>query len=51
MKQSLPWIGLQVYGDLNNINGADDISVITAPTVVPQTQQSYGMTADLGIRV
>jgi len=46
----LPWFGLQVYGDLNNLNSANDVSVIQAPTGVPTSQQSYGLTADLGLR-
>lgn len=50
-KQNLPWYGLQLYGDLNNLNSEDDIQVIQAPTGVPQSQQSYGMTADIGLRV
>ncbi len=39
-----------VYGDLNNINGANDISVIQGGGV-PQSQQDYGMTADLGLKL
>jgi TonB-dependent receptor len=50
VKQNLPWYGLQVYGSLNNINGANDISVIQGGGV-PQSQQDYGMTADIGIRL
>ena len=49
-KQVLPWFGIQVYGDLNNINGANDISVIQGGGV-PQSQQDYGMTADLGLKL
>jgi hypothetical protein len=49
VKQELPWFGLQIYGDLNNINGANDISVIQGGGV-PQSVQNYGMTADFGIR-
>jgi TonB-dependent receptor len=49
-KQDLPWFGLQLYGDLNNLNGANDVNVIHAPTGVPTSQQSYGLTADLGLR-
>ncbi len=49
-KQDLPWYGMQLYGDLNNINGANDISVIQGGGV-PLAQQDYGMTADLGIRL
>jgi TonB-dependent receptor len=50
VKQDLPWLGLQVFGNLNNINGASDVSVIQAVTGVPRAQQQYGMSADLGIR-
>ncbi len=50
-KQELPWFGIQIFGNLNNINGEKDIQVIQAPTGVPQAQQDYGMTADLGVRV
>jgi TonB-dependent receptor len=49
-KQELPWYGVEVYGDLNNINGADDVSVIQGGGV-PTSEQDYGMTADFGIRV
>jgi TonB-dependent receptor len=50
LKQELPWFGIQVYGDVNNINGAHDISVLPIGSV-PQSQQDYGMTADLGVRL
>ena len=51
VKQDLPWPGLQVYGDINNINSASDQATIAGTTVpVPQTEQSYGLTGDLGIR-
>ena len=50
LKQDLPWFGIQVYGDINNINGANDISVIQGGGV-PQSQQDYGMTADFGVRL
>lgn len=48
-KQDLPWPGLQIYGNVNNINGANDISVIEGGGV-PISQQDYGLTADLGLR-
>jgi len=48
-KQGLPWYGIEVYGDINNINSEDDISVIQAG--VPSSQQNYGMTADIGIKI
>jgi len=50
-KQDLPWPGFQLYGDISNLNSEDDIQVIQASTGVPQTQQSYGMTGDLGVRI
>lgn len=50
-KQDLPWFGIQIYGDLSNINSENDIQIIEAPTGVPQAQQDYGMTADLGLRI
>jgi len=48
--QTIPWFGIQIYGDVNNINGVNDISVISAASRVPQSQQSYGLTADVGLR-
>jgi len=51
VKQKLPWFGLQVFGDINNINSTDDVAVIKGSgVVVPQSQQSYGLTANLGLR-
>jgi len=50
-KQDLPWFGIQVYGDVSNLNNENDILVIQAPTGVPQAQQNYGLTADLGLRL
>lgn len=50
-KQNLPWYGLQLYGDLSNLNSENDVFVIQAATGVPQSEQAYGLTADLGLRV
>lgn len=50
VKQELPWYGIQVFFDLNNINGARDVSVLKNAKI-PQAEQDYGMTADLGLRV
>ncbi len=50
-KQDLPWYGLQLYGDISNVNSEKDVTVIQAPTGVPQAEQDYGLTADLGLRV
>lgn len=49
VKQNLPWFGIQVFGNINNINQADDISIIQKAGV-PQSQQDYGMTANIGIK-
>ncbi len=49
-KQNLPFEGMQVYFDLNNINGENDISMIQG-NGFPSSEQDYGMTADLGIRL
>ena len=48
-KQKLPWLNIEIFGDLNNINSANDVSVIQGGGV-PQSVQDYGMTADFGIR-
>jgi TonB-dependent receptor len=48
-KQDLPWFGIELYGDVNNLNGANDISVIQGGGV-PTAEQDYGLTADLGLR-
>ncbi|MGD8779901.1 MAG: TonB-dependent receptor [Ignavibacteria bacterium] len=49
-KQKLPWYGLQVYVNLNNIAGEDDID-INKWTSYHTNRQRYGMTADLGLRL
>ncbi|MHB8337064.1 MAG: TonB-dependent receptor [Ignavibacteriaceae bacterium] len=48
-KQELPWFGVQVFGDVNNINGANDVGIIQGGGV-PISEQDYGLTADLGLR-
>ena len=48
-RQMLPWPGLQLYLDINNINQRPDISA--QQTIGGFTsEQYYGLTADLGIR-
>lgn len=49
IKQDLPWYGIQVYLDLNDLNGASDTYVVQA-NGFPTSQSAYGMTADLGLR-
>ena len=50
LKQELPWFGVQIYGDLNNLTAVQDISAIQATTGVPRSMELYGMSADLGLR-
>jgi TonB-dependent receptor len=51
IKQRLPWYGLQVYGSLNNINGARDQAVLQMYSTIPTTEEMYGLTAELGLRI
>ncbi len=48
-KQVLPWYGIEAFFDINNINGEPDINVVQG-TGFPSSEQSYGLTADLGLR-
>ncbi len=48
VKQDLPWFGMQIYLNLNNLNGEDDIDV-NAKNLFPASEQRYGMSADLGL--
>ena len=50
LKQGLPWFGVEVFGNLYNINAAKDVSVIQKGGV-PESEQDYGMTGNLGLRV
>lgn len=50
IKQELPWYGIQLFGDLNNINGVTDKNVISAGGV-PTSEQDYGLLMDFGIRI
>ncbi|MBU0475339.1 MAG: TonB-dependent receptor [Bacteroidetes bacterium] len=49
-KQELPWYGIQVYLNINNLTSEDDID-INQKTSYITNQQRYGMSADLGVRV
>jgi TonB-dependent receptor len=49
-KQRLPWFGLQVYGDVNNLNGERDFNVLQMYSNIPRSAETYGLTANIGIR-
>ncbi|HEX3073276.1 MAG TPA: hypothetical protein VHP30_06650, partial [Ignavibacteriales bacterium] len=49
-KQMLPWYNIEVYGNLYNLTGVYDISVIAAGGV-PRSQEEYGLVANLGMRI
>jgi hypothetical protein len=49
VRQQLPWFGLQVFFDVNNINGRHD-QVVVQGSKFPSSEQDYGLTADLGLR-
>lgn len=48
-RQQLPWKGLELYLDANNLNSESNISIENAIGGFTN-QQYYGLTADLGIR-
>lgn len=49
-KQNLPWFGLQLHGEVNNLNGAKDYNVLQMYPQIPRSAQTYGMTANVGLR-
>ena len=50
IKQELPWYGIQIFLNLNNITGEDDID-LNQKNNFPVLQERYGMTGDLGVRI
>jgi TonB-dependent receptor len=48
-KQGLPWFGLEVFFDINNLNSEEDIYTIRG-SGFPNSISDYGLTADLGVR-
>ena len=47
-RQQLPWNGLELYADFNNITAADNVQLIQAG--VPTAISDYGFSADMGLR-
>ncbi|PID63145.1 MAG: hypothetical protein CR986_00305 [Ignavibacteriae bacterium] len=50
VKQKLPWYGIQVYFNLNNIT-AEEETDLNQKTAYPAAQRHYGMSGDLGIKL
>ena len=50
IKQELPWAGLQVYANVNNINTERDVTYNTRQSF-PVAIDSYGLSAMAGVRV
>jgi TonB-dependent receptor len=50
VKQELPWAGLQVYLNVNNINAEDDVTNNTRRSF-PVAIEQYGMSAMAGVRI
>lgn len=48
-KQDLPWFGLEAFFQLNNINSESDIYLVRG-SGFPNSEEDYGMTANLGLR-
>jgi TonB-dependent receptor len=49
VKQKLPWAGLEVFCNINNISSAQDRDLVSGANWDARIQE-YGMTVDLGIR-
>jgi TonB-dependent receptor len=49
IKQDLPWQGLQLYCNMNNLNAALDVD-LNQGSLYPVGEQHYGRTMDLGLR-
>ena len=49
-KQLLPWYGIEVFMNINNLNGAND-TFIERGNGFNNSDESYGLTAQMGFRV
>ncbi len=48
--QTLPWLNLQLYGNISNINGERDNSVLQMYPEISKKVETYGMAANMGLR-
>jgi TonB-dependent receptor len=49
-KQRLPWYNMEIFLNLNNLNGEND-TYIQRGNSFPESDYSYGLTAQLGLKV
>jgi TonB-dependent receptor len=50
VKQDLPWFGMQLFFDIRNITGENDLDV-NQKNGYPASEQRYGMSADAGVLI
>jgi TonB-dependent receptor len=50
VKQDFSWLGLQIFFNISDITGEDDVDV-NQRNGYPASQQRYGMSADLGLQI
>jgi TonB-dependent receptor len=50
VRQQLPWYGLQVFLNVNNLTGENELT-LNPKTGFPASEQRYGMSADLGVGI
>jgi len=50
VKQDLPWYGLQIFGNITNLNRAKDVALVKG-NGFPSAEQHYDMTMDVGLRI
>lgn len=48
--QTLPWFNLQLYGNISNINGERDNSVLQMYPEISKKVETYGKAANMGLR-
>ncbi|MBK7978900.1 MAG: TonB-dependent receptor [Ignavibacteriae bacterium] len=50
LKQELPWYGIQLFVNLNNITSEEDVD-LNLKNKYPVSRERYGMTGDIGLRI
>ncbi|MFZ1290091.1 MAG: TonB-dependent receptor, partial [Melioribacteraceae bacterium] len=50
LKQELPWYGIQLFLNINNVTGEEDTD-LNQKNSFPASIERYGMTGDIGLRI